>query len=268
MAVENRRRVFTRASAGNGRILEDSHHNIVARQALMNNIRLRRAAFQEVRLIEEKAFSGCTTLRKAQFPMLEGMRDYAFENCTNLREFAFGGSFGSMGKGSFYKCKRVRSAVFDAKAPCSAIPDWAFAECQALEELILPDRIEILGNRAFYRCISLKDITLPDTLKRIGDETFYQCGFSELTLPEGLKIIGGGAFLKCRNLRHVRIPRSVERIGKWAFHGCSSLEVLELSNDPECVGPWITNKGCTIRCPKGSRMEEYAHSHGMTVEYL
>lgn len=268
MAVENGQRVFTRESAGGDKVLEDDCHTVVGRQALMNNIRLRRAVFSEVRLIEEKAFLGCTTLRKACFPNLERIKAQAFENCVNLKEFSFGGSFGSLGKGSFYKCKRVRSAVFDANAPCREIPALAFAECRALEELVLPGCAAVIGNRACYRCTSLEKIVLPDTLEEIGNEAFYQCGFSELALPEGLRAIGESAFLKCRGLRYIRIPPSVEHIGKWAFHGCSSLKVLEIGHDPAHVGSWITNKGCTIRCPKGSAMEEYAHSHGMAVEYL
>ena len=59
-----------------------------------------------------------------------------------------------------------------------------------------------------------------------------------------------------------------EWIGKWAFHGCGRLKKLEIHHDPEEVGEWITNKNCTIVCPKGSKMEAYAKSYEVNVEYL
>ena len=81
-------------------------------------------------------------------------------------------------------------------------------------------------------------------------------------------MIGEGAFRKCRNLEYVYVPDTVRKIGKWVFHGCENLKVRESNHDPDEVGEWITNKLCTIRCPKGSRMEEDARNYGVKVEYL
>ena len=109
---------------------------------------------------------------------------------------------------------------------------------------------------------------LPDTLRKIGKRGFYQCGLEELHLPEHLEYIGESAFLKCKKLEYVRVPESVRTIGKWAFHGCGQLKKLEIHHDPEEVGEWITNKNCTIVCSKGSKMEAYARSYEVNVEYL
>ena len=105
-------------------------------------------------------------------------------------------------------------------------------------------------------------------MRELGAESFYQCGLRELELPEGLLAIGEGAFRKCRNLEYAYVPDTVRKIGKWVFHGCQNLKVLEINHDPDEIGEWITNKLCTIRCPKGSRMEEYARDCGVNVEYL
>ena len=109
---------------------------------------------------------------------------------------------------------------------------------------------------------------MPGTLKRIGSKGFYQCGFQNVTLPDGLEYIGDSAFLKCKQLEYITIPESVHTIEKWAFHGCNHLRVLEIHHDPENVGEWITNKNCTIRCHKGSKMEAYARQYGMEIEHL
>ena len=129
-------------------------------------------------------------------------------------------------------------------------------------------RAERFGAEAFYKCEELTRVRLPDTLRKIGKRGFYQCGLEELHLPEHLEYIGESAFLKCKKLEYVRVPESVRMIGKWAFHGCGRLKKLEIHHDPEEVGEWITNKNCTIVCPKGSKMEAYAKSYEVNVEYL
>lgn len=162
----------------------------------------------------------------------------------------------------------METVSFPENSRCRTIPLQAFAECRQLKQLVLPDTLEVIEDEAFYKCDSLTSVQLPRLLLKIGDKSFYQCGLETLNLPESLRFIGDSAFLKCKNLRYVRIPRTVEHLGKWAFHGCSRLEVLEIHHDPAEIGEWITNKNCTIRCPKGSRMEEYAVKYEMQVEYL
>ena len=111
-------------------------------------------------------------------------------------------------------------------------------------------------------------MTLPDTLQKIGGRGFYQCGFERIELPKQLRYIGESAFLKCKKLKFVRIPESVSYIGKWAFHGCNDLKVLEIHHDPEEIGEWVTNKNCTIRCLRGSKMEKYAKEYGVHLEFI
>ena len=187
---------------------------------------------------------------------------------TYLRRISFPKSLRSLEKGAFYKCKRANSVSFSEDSACREIPDRTFAECRQMKILVLPDALEEIGAEAFYKCEELTRVRLPDTLRKIGKRGFYQCGLEELHLPEHLEYIGESAFLKCKKLEYVRVPESVRMIGKWAFHGCGRLKKLEIHHDPEEVGEWITNKNCTIVCPKGSKMEAYAKSYEVNVEYL
>lgn len=192
----------------------------------------------------------------------------AFANCSNLRRISFPKSLQSLDKGAFYKCKRADSVSFSEESVCKEIPDRTFAECKQMKSLVLPEALEEIGAEAFYKCEELTQVILPDTLRKIGKRGFYQCSLEELHLPEHLEYIGESAFLKCKKLEYVRVPESVRTIGKWAFHGCGCLKKLEIHHDPEEVGEWITNKNCTIVCPKGSKMEAYARSYEVNVEYL
>ena len=72
----------------------------------------------------------------------------------------------------------------------------------------------------FYNCIDLEEIVLPQKLKVIGDGAFADCNkLKEIgNLPEDLEIIGYGAF--CRTIAEIhfnKFPDSLKIIGDYAF---------------------------------------------------
>lgn len=239
---------------------------VIPNSMMKNGFGLKSAELYEAEMIGASAFSGCTRLRSVRFGKLRRLGTDAFAGCSYLREAVFPDSLEAVGPRAFQDNKRMRRVVFPRGCRVKQLSSECFSGCEALEEAFLPGGVEEIGRRAFYKCNKLKEIELPYRLKRIGKEGFYQCGLRELELPEGLLEIGEGAFRKCRELEYVYLPDSLKKIGRWAFHGCSRLSVLEINHDPEIIGEWITNKNCTIRCPRGSRMEAYAESYGVRVE--
>lgn len=248
------------------RYIVDADYNILEDETFKNNIRIRDVELPNVEVIGREAFYSCSALWRGTFPRVLVIREGAFANCSNLKRAEYPDTLRELEREAFYKCKRMKSIDFGENKLIKKIPEKAFAECRQLEELKLPVNLQEIGTMAFYKCDGLVQVKLPDTLKIIGGKAFYQCGFKSLELPEGLEEIGESAFLKCKSLEYVKIPSSVKQIGKWAFHGCSRLKVLEIMHEPEKIGEWLTNKNCTIRCPKGSRMEAYAAEYGMQTE--
>jgi len=63
-----------------------------------------------------------------------------------------------------------------------------------LREILIPEGVEEIPERAFFRCHSLEKIHLPSTLKQIGREAFAFC--KNLRMPEAGEhvIIGERAF--------------------------------------------------------------------------
>lgn len=240
---------------------------VVERRGQKNNVRIRTADLQAVRDIREEGFSGCTAMRAVTLGRLQKLGKGAFSGCSKLKEAILPPSLTYMGKAVFRDNRRLSTAFFDRNCPIRTIPADSFSGCAALQRVELPRHLREIEDRAFYKCKELEELELPISLRRIGREAFYNCGFRELELPEGLVEIGEGAFRKCRNLEYIYLPDTLRKIGKWAFHGCTNLKVLEINHDPEEIGEWLTNKSCTIRCPKGSRMEEDARKYGMEVEY-
>lgn len=63
-----------------------------------------------------------------------------------------------------------------AGKPISYIEDYAFADFSNLAEIILPDSIETIGDRAFSNCVGLTGtFTLPNNLETLGEAVFYNC---------------------------------------------------------------------------------------------
>lgn len=241
-------------------------YQILGQDAFKNNIRLRRVFLSGIREIDVQAFYACTSLRQAEYPKAQVIRKQAFGGCSHLKRAELPEGLFKMEREAFAGCRRLDMVSFGGNRKIREIPRRTFYECLGLARLELPPELLEIGEEAFYKCESLKTVRLPKTLKKIGRRAFYQCGFLELKLPEELLEIGESAFLKCRDLEYIFIPETVHTIGKWAFHGCTRLKVLEIAHDPPEIGAWITNKNCTIRCPRGSRMEEYARHYGMSLE--
>ncbi len=232
-----------------------------------NKIAIRGADLERVKEIGPEAFANCGNLRTVQFGSVKRIGRYSFSHCFRLRELDFPASLEQIEAGAFLDNKRLEAVRFHRDCGLRILPKLAFCGCEALETVRFPKTLQSMERQAFYKCGSLTDAELPLRLKYIGPEAFYGCGLEELDLPEGLLEIGEGAYRKCRKLEYVYLPDTLKKVGKWAFHGCTRLAVLEIRHDLEEIGEWITNKGCVIRCPRGSQMEAYANHYGMTVEY-
>lgn len=136
----------------------------------------------------------------------------------------------------------------------------AFYREQGLEEVYIPDGVEVIGNYAFYECVSFRNITIPDKVKRIGQGAFEGCGLlkcitipeqvkkigmnafkgcsllEQITIPEGLEEIGTGIFRDCCSLKNVAIPGTVEKISAQAFFGCNHLAKVKIREGVRGIG--------------------------------
>ncbi len=109
----------------------------------------------------------------------------------------------------------------------TAIGDWAFLNCETIEEAEIPDSVTSIGERAFESCASLKSIVIPENVTSIENQTFFYCrSLESVTLPETLESIGDKAFQSCGEIKSINIPGNVSFIGKSAFEGCVGLQSM------------------------------------------
>lgn len=67
---------------------------------------------------------------------------------------------------------------------------------KGVTEVVIPEGVTRIGDKAFFGCERLASITIPDGVTGIGKNAFYGCkSLTSITIPESVTSIGGGAFL-------------------------------------------------------------------------
>ena len=75
----------------------------------------------------------------------------------------------SIGAYAFYGLENLEKVTFAEESELTEIGDYAFATCKSLKEIVLPEKIEKLGEAVFYGAEALESVTLPASIRQIGE---------------------------------------------------------------------------------------------------
>ena len=134
----------------------------------------------------------------------------------------------AIGNNAFANCNDLLSV----KIPncIISIGDRAFSSSN-LETLTIGDKISFIGQDAFAGCSSLLSISIPniDHELIVGAMTFRNCtNLKEVSIGKGLTVIEEMMFSGCSNMASISIPSSVTTIKTSAFYDCYSLSSIVL----------------------------------------
>jgi len=105
----------------------------------------------------------------------------------------------------------------------------AFAGCNGLSSVVIPDSVKTMEKGVFYQCSNLKKVTISKGITEITEATFAYCSkLNNVALPESVKKVENLAFFSCSGLQKIRIPKSVTEIGELAFFASNSSMVLKV----------------------------------------
>ena len=156
--------------------------------------------------------------------------------------------------------------------PVTSIGDWAFAYCDSIISVAIPDSVIKIEYYAFNHCERLTSIILPDSVVTIESYAFINCySLTSMVIPKGVTSIGSAPFGGCDKLTGITvdnnpffesfngvlydkdkktliqypagkqeveffIPDGVIYVGESAFSGCKSLTRIVIPNSVTDIG--------------------------------
>lgn len=184
--------------------------------------------------IGASAFEGCKKLAEIKIEAsVSEIKDSAFKDCTAITSFDVTSGCTKIESSAFQGCTALATIKLNN---VKSIGDFAFAYCQALTTVTLPDSAKTLGESVFYNCNALTTVKLPAGATKIPAHFFHGCAaLGNVTIPETVTQIGAYAFSECDAITEITIPGAVTAIDDAVFAGCNSLASV--------VAPAITSIG-------------------------
>ena len=113
------------------------------------------------------------------------------------------------------------------------IDQTAFNGCEKLQSVIGLEESETMKNfNGFGGCSNLEEITIPQNVEIIGTSALSGCKkISKIKLPNSCWSISPYAFNGCESLKYIEIPANTELVSTGAFKGCKNLVVVFLDDN-------------------------------------
>ena len=195
-----------------------------------------------VTIIGRAAFQSCGSLTTVLFQdesQLTSFGAMVFSNCSALQ-------YNENNNGKYLGSERNQYLVlvdtittdfteFTINENCQVLGD-AFANCNQLQTIEMPEGVKGIGSSAFNNCSSLESIEIPASVTSIEGNAFSYCSsLTTVTFANNsqLENIGDSAFSNCYQLQSIEIPSSVTSIGEYAFTICRNLAAVTFANNSQ-----------------------------------
>lgn len=104
-----------------------------------------------------------------------------------------------------------------------------FDLCDKLTYINTPKSVLKIDAAAFSSCSAIEELVLHEGLQEMGEAAFVGCGFSEITIPEGVTALPNLLFYFCGNLTTVNLPKSLSEIGSEIFAECPMVKNINIA---------------------------------------
>lgn len=192
----------------------------------------------EVTNIGERAFAGCSNITEIKIPQnVSNIGEDALLGCSRL------GSIQVSASNQYYTS--INDVLFN-KNKTTLI---RYPQGNTRNKYTVPYGVEYIEKSAFSNfwdydsssemdyLHSLTDIILPDSVRSIGERAFENSrSLRNVELPNRLTVIEEGAFINCVNLEAINIPNAVMSIRNFAFMGCNKIKSVTIPENMKFIG--------------------------------
>ncbi len=109
---------------------------------------------------------------------MKELRGYSFYYNKKLKTVSIPSSIEKVGEAAFGACDLLEK-VDIKNTKVTELPDFCFANCRSLSEVILPSGLVSIKDNVFQYCTSLKSVVIPSGVTSIGENVFKGCSSLE-----------------------------------------------------------------------------------------
>ncbi|MGN0060068.1 MAG: leucine-rich repeat domain-containing protein, partial [Coriobacteriales bacterium] len=224
----------------------------IGASAFRDSTRLRRLVLPRFTASFDRTWiQSCPHLEELVLPgMLERVDAGVFEN-TGLRVLAVGINASEFAPGMFEKGDLDRIEidednphfVTDGEAVLSRDGREYVALAVNCRSYEVPAGVAHLAKKAFQGMSDLEEVVLPEGLETIGDYAFCRTALAELVVPDSVTTIGERACFKAKALRRIALGAGVATIGVDAFTDTALEELRIPASIRELAYPLVNHTG-------------------------
>ena len=185
---------------------------------------------ENVTHLADSVFKDCYDLASVTFPKsLVSIGNHAFRNCLSLRSFMCPPNLRKIGNCAFCACNGLMT--FSLSDSLEEIGSGAFSGCKLqIKTLVIPPKIKEISKDAFARN-NMEEVVIPEGVTSIGDRAFKECSqLKETNFPQNLKEIGEDIFYGCNSLKYVFARfNGMPSTKRYSFDGMPHAELILLN---------------------------------------
>ena len=166
-----------------------------------------------------------------------------FDSVPNIKDIVLPRDVRIIGSSVFEFNRNMKTFSVEEGSKLSKVGSRAFANCENLTSVVLPETLSRIELSAFVGCDNLKNIDIKSTEYSIASGAFESCVRLEYIDISGDTIIPTFCFSGCSSLKKVKVSDKLTKIDNYAFEGCHSLEGMILPETMESIGN-NAFKGC------------------------
>lgn len=152
----------------------------------------------------------------------------AFRETKNLKNFIWPNSVLTINSEMFREGGLQEIVIEEG---ITSIGNYAFYSCKNLSKITFPENsLKTINYNAFAYCDSLTDITIPDSVTTLGSYLFSNCkALKNVNLPAALTVLDNYVFASCNSLHEIIIPENVTTIKNYCIQN-SGLQRIYLGS--------------------------------------